>query len=152
MSAILASGPLSNRACGSPAHGSPTPFTSGMRRPVTNRSAETINAEAVGPRVVEASAPVPALEPVLGAGQLRQPLVDVAVDGTEFARRVSEAEIAPQPRRTGLRRSTTSSNGRLAWPGVVRTRTLARIEAMARDDGQVCRYQRPGHFGDSRMW
>ena len=62
----------SNRACGSPAHGSPTSFTAGKRKRRSHRSAQAIDADPDRPPVIEPGDPVAALESVLGAGEDRE--------------------------------------------------------------------------------
>jgi hypothetical protein len=78
--AALPPAAASNRACGSPAHGSPTSFTAGKRKRGSHRSAEAMDAHLGCPLVVEAGGPVAALESVLGAAEDREAFVDVAVD------------------------------------------------------------------------
>src|SRR5215218_2661794 len=90
----------SNRACGSPAHGSPTSFTGWHTRAwvAPFRSGDGCRAES--PTRGEAGDPVAAVESVLGAGEDREALVDVGVDLGELPRRVAVAEvIAPAAQR-----------------------------------------------------
>src|SRR5271165_4208620 len=65
----------------------------GMRCPPTDRAAEPVHPERLEPGGREPTAPVAAGEPVLVAGEERQPLVHVAVDDVELARRMSVAEV-----------------------------------------------------------
>src|SRR5918996_4101658 len=83
----------SNRACGSPAHGSPTSFTGWHTQRWSDRSVQAMDAELGRPLVVKAGDPVAALESVLGAGEEREAFVDVAVDLGELPPGVAVAEV-----------------------------------------------------------
>src|SRR5215211_6941103 len=71
-----------------------------MRNPGPDASREAVHAEAGHPRMIEAGGPVPAVQSVLGAGEDREPLVDVVVELVELPPGVAVAEVVgPAPQR-----------------------------------------------------
>jgi hypothetical protein len=98
---LVSSHPPSNRACGSPAHGSPTFFTVGIRLPSAltggswrgDRSVEADQAVAVGAAVEDLPAVTPGLLMAFGDQHL-QASFRVAVDLVELDGRVAVAEVA----------------------------------------------------------
>ena len=105
----------SNRACGSPSHGSPTSSTCWhtLSPSGPSRSGDRPRG-CCSSHLRVAGGPVPSPASVLGAGQDRQPLVDIAVDDGELACGIPVMEVSADPRRTGLRFSTIHASGRCA--------------------------------------
>jgi hypothetical protein len=108
----------SNRACGSPAHGSPTSSPAGIGRCGFDRSGEAIDAEAGRPLVVEAGDPVPARDATQRATH--------AADTPEAASSSVAVTVWPVQRHTtGMDRLLSCSGPPRSEPSPARRRASA---------------------------